>query len=465
MSSLTSDLGNFVATFGKTPAYGIEPDSAALATACHTALMGITDAVGVMLAALQEPVVRTLAGAILATDAGGPSKVLLCGTGAAPMNAALINATAAHALAMDDVAAGCHPSAVLMPALLAEAQAIPASGSDVLRAYVAGYEVLCELSRRIPEGLHVTGWHPTGQLGPIAVAAALANLKGLSVEQSRHALALAASMTGGLMGNFGTPTKALHAGRASQAGVFAVQMAQAGITGAADILEKPAGLLLTLSPSGKADVDSPFRRSSSTLCILNEGLSIKQYPLCYSTHRVVDAAASITRKPGFSPARIRQITVRIGAKQAAMAGHHRPRTPTEAKYSVEFAAVCGLLEGASGFEQLQPAFITSDSVVRLIERTTLELDSRPSDTDPIFCPTDRVMVVMDDSTVYDSGDVAHANGHSRLPLSADDLQRKFLDCASRGGYSEGAALFARLRALPDATSLCDLVAANAPAFT
>src|SRR4051812_28368443 len=62
--------------------------------------------------------------------------------------AALVNGTAAHALDFDDwlPAAGVHPSAPLLPALLAAADLVTAAGGEVdgsrlLTAFVAGFEI------------------------------------------------------------------------------------------------------------------------------------------------------------------------------------------------------------------------------------------------------------------------------------------------------------------------------------
>jgi 2-methylcitrate dehydratase PrpD len=367
--------------------------------------------------------------------------VLLRPAQAQPAAAAMINATAAHAFAMDDVAAGCHPSTLLMPALFACAEAQGASGAAVLRAYVAGYEVLAELAAREPDSLHATGWHPTGLLGPVAVAAAVANLARLPAAQCSHAMGIAASMSGGLQGNFGTQTKALHAGRASSAGVSAARLAAAGVTAAADILEAPKGLLRTISPAGRVRTDGPIGCSATNLRVVSDGLSIKKYPICYTTHRIIDAALTIAATPGFDAARARHTEVSIGARQAAMARHHRPKNALEAKYSVEFAVAGALAAGAAGFAQLQDDFIASAKVQRLMAATHIDLREDISADDPVFAPADRVVVRMDDGTSIDSGEVPYARGHARLPVGMAEVRRKFVDCARHGGIANAEALF------------------------
>src|SRR5262249_10297115 len=133
--------------------------------------------------------------------------------------AAWINGTAGHALDYDDVASlRGHPSTVLVPAIVAEGEALGASGRDMLAAYVTGYETGAELSWRDPGHHHRKGWPPTGIFGPIGAAAACASLRHLDVQEATHALALAASQSSGIMANFGTMTKPFHAGRAAHSG-------------------------------------------------------------------------------------------------------------------------------------------------------------------------------------------------------------------------------------------------------
>src|SRR5690606_28418863 len=138
--------------------------------------------------------------------------------------------TAAHALDYDDVGLCGHPSAVLVPALLAEGERMQASGSQLLKAYLAGFETWAELISRDADQHHVKGWHPTAVFGTVGVAAAVACLRGLSQEDCIHALGIAASLAGGVVANFGSMTKPFHAGRASAAGIQAVDLAQAGMT-------------------------------------------------------------------------------------------------------------------------------------------------------------------------------------------------------------------------------------------
>src|SRR5690606_16566116 len=130
-------------------------------------------------------------------------------------DAAMLNGLAGHVLDYDDVALAGHPSVVLVPAILAEAQRLDLPGMEALRAYVVGYEVWAELARREPDAFHLGSWHPTAVLGIVAAPAAVAALNRLDAARARNALAIAASTAAGVIANFGTHMKPLQAGRAA----------------------------------------------------------------------------------------------------------------------------------------------------------------------------------------------------------------------------------------------------------
>ena len=128
------------------------------------------------------------------------------------------------------------------------------------------------------------GWHATSTLGPLATAAAVAHLLSLGRAQIGNALAIAAAQAGGMQRNFGSDAKPLQAGLASAAGVRAALLAEAGLTGDADIFG-PRGYF-DLYAGAEPGEDA----ASVSLEIDLRTLSRKLFPCCYMNHRLISAA-------------------------------------------------------------------------------------------------------------------------------------------------------------------------------
>src|SRR5262245_15062528 len=329
--TLTRSLGSFVSELRLTAL-----PSEALGVV-HT---GFADCVATMIAGSSEDPPRLLLEAL--SPPPGDASLYLVGQRVPAPEAAWVNGAAAHALDYDDVALRGHPSTVLVPAILAEAQSLKASGAQMATAYVAGYEVWADLQRRDPDQHHEKGWHPTGIFGAIGAAAACASLRGLDAEKATTAIALGASQSAGLVSNFGTMTKPFHAGRSAHAGVIAARLAAAGFTASPDALEHPLGFLAAVSPKGNADRTAPTQ-AGRDWAILTLGLSVKKYPLCYCTHRAIDGALDLLREEKLGPADVKAVTVSTSRRNASILRNARPQTGLEAKFSMQFAMASSIV--------------------------------------------------------------------------------------------------------------------------
>jgi 2-methylcitrate dehydratase PrpD len=410
--------------------------------------LGFTDCVATMLAGVQEPVARIVREQ-LGTRAGpGEARLAFGAERASAPEAALANGTAGHALDYDDVALAGHPSVVLVPAVLAEAEALGADGRAAVAAYVAGYETWAHLVTRDPDPYHRKGWHPTAVMGPVAAAAAVANLRRLDAEQATMALAIAASMSAGVVANFGTMTKPFQVGRAAQSGVIAARLAAAGMTASADALEHPIGLLRALSPKGHVDTEHPLEALGRRWAIVEKGLNVKKYPMCYGVHRALDGMLDLVRAHTLTPDGVREIAVTTGATQAAMLRNHRPQTGLEAKFSMEFAMASALTAGRAGRAKLTDGFVRRPDVQGAMTKVSIATTDSVAEDDPIFAAFDKIEVTLADGRHFASPELRHARGHWSLPLGRDELWAKFRDCAAATLQETGAqALFEGLQSL------------------
>lgn len=406
---------------------------------------GFIDTVATLIAGRDEPVVRILLEHLSPfVQTHGEASVLLGARRAYGVHAALINGTAAHALDYDDVALNGHPSTVLVPALLAEGEVTGASGADLLRAYLVGYEVWAELIGRDQDAHHMKGWHPTAVFGSVAAAAAVSNLRRLSVETARHAIALSASMAGGLAANFGSMTKPYHAGRAASAGVEATRLATLGMTASPDAIEHHAGFMQAFSPKGRVDLTRSMDHLGVDLHMRRSRLNIKKYPMCYATHRVIDGVLDLVKREGVDVDQVESVLAKVGPTQAAMLRNHAPRTGLEAKFSLEFAVASSLIAGATGRAQLTDDFVCRPDVQSTMTKVVTESVDTVCPIEPFLALTDRVTIKLKNGRELDTGEIRFARGSANLPLDEADLKRKFDDCTQDARDLPAQALYQRL---------------------
>jgi 2-methylcitrate dehydratase PrpD len=391
--------------------------------ALDTARRGLVDYIGVLLAGSQELPAQTLLRAI-GPPRSSEARIVPSGVRVASQDAALVNGVAGHVLDYDDVALGGHPSAVLFPALLAEAEALDATAADLLRGYIAGYETWATLWKASPVSLHARGWHPSGVFGPIAVAAGCASLRRLDAKVSSHAIALAAVHSGGLIANFGTSAKSFQVGRAAAAGIFTTRLAEAGFDASATALEHESGFL-TAYAGGSRAVAGGF--GDPDWFILSEGLDIKMYPMCYATHRLIDSALQLRQQRHLVPDQIATVELRLGQLQSTMLHSHRPKTSLEAKFSAEFAAAAALVAGSVGMAQLDQTFVLRPDVQTLMAKTKRQI--RTEIAVASFSPSDQASVTLTDGTVIEGEPVSAATGSRHKPPSRAEALTKFVDTA------------------------------------
>ena len=414
---LTQGLAQFVAT----PPFEQVPDHA-----LPLLRNAFVDTVACLFSGKQEPVTQAALALVRERGSRNCVSVLFEKLRLDPMDAAFVNAVAAHALDYDDMALNGHPSVVLVPALLAAGQARQATDQELLRAYLVGYEVWAELVGREPDSLHNKGWHPTSAIGTVAVAAAIAHLERLDVTTAAHALGMAASLSGGLMGNFGSMTKPLHAGWAASHGIEAVRLAQRGVTASVNVMESPTGYLAALSPRGKADRSSWL--IPANLRIQRSGLSIKKYPVCYAAHRIIDGVLDLRQRYGFKADQIHRFVPTLSDVTRRVLHAHKPTTALQAKFSIEFACAMAALEGAVGLPEVTDAHLARAELQNLMDRVEARTVSPGCPIEPGFALHDEVRIELLDGTVLESGPIRFARGHALLPLTKEDIRRKWKDC-------------------------------------
>jgi 2-methylcitrate dehydratase PrpD len=403
---------------------GLPPDAVAWAK------VGILDTVGVMLAGCGESCTRIVSG--VAAQSCGPA--LLFGTqrSVAPLDAALSNGTAAHALDFDDCSnsMGGHPSAPVLPALFALAGMQKTSGSDFLAAYVAGFETETRIARGVNFHHYEKGWHPTATLGTFGAAAAAAHLMGLSAQKTAVALSLAASFASGIKANFGTMAKPLHVGHAARNGLLAALLAADGFTAGEDAFEHPQGFFLVFNGAGNFSADAVLADWAAPLDIVQPGIAIKQYPCCGSTHPAIDAMLALVAEHGLAPAEVVRVDALTHPRRLAHTNRPHPKSALDAKFSVQYCLARALLHGRIMLEHFGGDAYQDGAVQALLAR--IHAAPHPAMS---MANTDHFGAEVHVQTAHGrrlSAKVDRPLGRGpERPLPRPLLEAKFLDCAGR----------------------------------
>jgi 2-methylcitrate dehydratase PrpD len=300
-----------------------------------------------------------------------------------PADAALANAVAAHAFELDDFAAKLHPGAVVLPAALAMAEALGASGRMLECAVAAGYETMIRASLALdPSAARLRGWHLTGVCGPLGAAAAAAVLARLDAERTAWALGLAATQGAGLFAfnADGAMSKRLHPGFAAASGVRAVELAALGVTGPASVLETPDGGYL----KAFSDVTHPeeLTRALGRDWRLADTY-FKPYACCGSLHSYVDAALELRRRHGGPPPASRRVRAGLAHVVEVQCGFdYRPGTELNAQMNARYCIATALIEGAVLPQQFARGTLADADIVALAERIELIHDPALDDIYP-----------------------------------------------------------------------------------
>ena len=321
--------------------------AAALSQAPLTGTLGerarqcVLDWAGVALAGSREPLSHILL-AQAVEDGGAPiASFIGAGRSGSVRQAALLNGAVGHALDYDDanVAAHGHVTAAVLPAALALAQARGASGADLLRAFVAGYEMVGMVGQYVGRAHYERGFHATGTLGGFGAACAAAQLLNLDPDTTAMALGIAATRAGGQKAQFGTMCKPLHAGNAAENGVVGAQLAARGFTAHRELLEAPQGFAAATSPDADARAALAEPPGGSHL----HSNLFKYHAACYGTHASIEAVRALCSAQHLSADAIECIELDVEPAARAMCNIERPQTGLQAKFSLRLNAALAVL--------------------------------------------------------------------------------------------------------------------------
>ena len=414
-----------------------------------------TDTVGVIMAGIDQPISKILRKTLVEPAGRKEARACLSSHLVAGPDAALLAGAIAHALDLGCQTMSGHPGGVIIPAILAEAEVLGSTGEEMVTAFVAGYEVWCEVWRR-NKMYHNAGWHPTALLGPLASAAACAVLRKLPAEKAQMAIAIAASHSGGLFSNFGSMTKGYHSGLAARSGTIAARLAEAGMTGGADALENRQGYLAAFSSGGTPDRESPSQLGKEWY-LPRYKLQFKMHPSCFFMHRAYEGTIKMLAGRKLDPEQVESVEVEMGRGQVTVLVHDRPQNQYQAQFSGQFGIAAAVILGKFGVPEIADEVVRRPDMQAFYPKVTLKPIDEYDPRDPVFSPTDRVFITLKSGEVLDSGPIATIPGYAAEPLTKEELWGKFAECtAETHTHAQAQELFDLLQGidrLPSAKAL------------
>jgi len=439
---VSRSLARFIAT---SRASDIPPD-----VADHV-VNAVLNGFGTALGGASDTAIARLAATLGAAPAAGSCTVIGRSGRADMAGAAFLNAAAMNVFDFDDthIPTIIHPTAPVVPAVLALAEARGSSGAEVLHATALGIEVACRLGNAVSPGHYERGWHITSTCGIFGAAAACAKLLGLDEERIVWTFGNAAAQASGLVETLGFMAKSVGVGGAARNGLASALMAAGGVEGPPHPIEGPRGFLKVTCDAPKPEaVTDGLGSHWETLRVM-----FKPYACGVVLNPVIDACLTARREHAVQPDAVRSIRIRGNPLLKARADRPDVTTGREAQVSAQHAVAACLLRGGGGAAEF------SDAAVGDAQIAALRGKVGSIETDPAI-PIEAVQIVFEVA----SGETVtvreeNATGTLGRPMSDAALSEKFAALAAHGSPQiDSARLEKALRALPSCADIRSVLA-------
>ena len=345
--------------------------------------------------------------------------------------AVLLNGCMNHVLEFDDnhSPSKSHPGGVCVPSAWAVAEAVGATGRDLLEAVVVGYEVMGRVGKSADVvSMRKRGWHNTGIIGPFGSAAAVGRLLGLSREQLVSAFGLAGTQSAGLWAFLaeGASCKKLNCAKGAVNGTLSAMLAKGGMTGPKRVLDaKDGGLYPAVADS--YDMKSVTEGLGEHYEIMR--IDKKPYPSCRSTHPSIDAALLLKRKCGIDPKKVEHVVVdtyEVAVMQCGFTNY--PCNAVEAKFSIPFVTAACFVAGKLGLDEFKRNMLDNPEVRRIAEKTVVREDKLFTDRYRLPRWGCRMTVTMKDGSSF-TEQIDDTSGGLEAPMTREQEREKFVGLA------------------------------------
>jgi len=368
------------------------------------------------------------------------------------LSAAFLNAAGANVLDFCDthVPTAIHPTAPLLPPLLALAELQTVSGRDLIAAMVLGQEVACRIGLAMSPSHYNKGWHITATCGVFGAASGSGRLLRLDTGQMVSAIGAAATQSAGLCECLGTPAKSVGVGNAARNGLLAALLAAKNFAGPAEPLTGGQGFYNAMGETPK-------------LAVLADGLgetwaimktSYKPHPCGFVMHPVLDCVLDWRREhPG---AAVEKVKVTGNPLLGLRADRATISTSAQSQVSVQHAVAAALITGKAGVAQFGDACVNDPEVAALRGKVEVSRDEGFATT------AAAVEIATADGKLYELSQAA-ARGSDSNPMSDQDLEDKLRAAAvDWEPRHDVAPLIAAIWGLDHSADLAELAALAVP---
>ncbi|MEO7729175.1 MAG: MmgE/PrpD family protein [Burkholderiales bacterium] len=305
----------------------------------------LLDGLGCVLFGSTQEWSRIMREEMAAEGARGSSTVVGHAQPFAAPAAALCNGTAAHGFELDDLLDEpiVHPGAIIIPAALATAESINASGARLLLGIIAGYESMNRIGLAMGLEPAHRGFHKTALVGPVGAAIAASVVMNLSAERLLAAAGLACSTASGVKsfaaGTGGGMMKRMHAGRAAESGVRMAQLAARDFTAPPSAIDGRFGLLECF---GGKDIEPTALTAGLGKSWATDNVYVKVYPCCSWIQAAVQQLVALRGDKTLAPNDVAKIRIGVSSYAAKNNGAVAPPDIMGAQYSFPYCAALAL---------------------------------------------------------------------------------------------------------------------------
>lgn len=416
------------------------------------ARIGLLDWLGCVFAARATPVAKAWARVL---DADGQDALAKAMSPVAmdAQSAALALGGLGNVLEMDDLhrASILHPGDTICAAALAVGLRRPTSGAALLTAIVRGYEMGIRIGTAVATGGY-TPFYNSGTCGVFGAAMAAGDLRGLDHDQLADAIGQAGMQAAGIWQCRLEPgfSKQLATAHAARAGVLSAELGAAGFPAPRAILTGTMGFFNSYYPTAKsAALTAPAPWAISAM-------SYKPFPACRHTHPAISAAMALGKIPADA---VQGIDVHTYRAAIDFCDNADPKTPDQARFSLQHAVAVALWKGAPEIADFDPPALGDHRLAPLRGLFRVHVDPQFDAAFPAQYGA-RIVVTTKDGARHDATCPA-AWGDPENPMSTADLIAKFHRNAVHGGLSAAAAdkIEKAVWALPGAADLTTLAQA------